>query len=158
MDYVWIIAGGLLLLAGLIGCFLPVLPGPPLAFIGLLIQQLKSSAPFTNRFIIIFLLITIFITVLDYVIPVYGTKKFGGSKYGVWGSTIGLLIGLWLGPIGMIAGPFIGAWIGELLATSDAAQALKAATGSFLGFLAGTFLKLMVCLVMVWYWITSWWG
>ncbi len=156
MDYVWIISGGVLLVAGLIGCFLPVLPGPPLAFFGLLIQQLKSTMPFTTRFIIIFLLITVLITVLDYIIPVYGTKKFGGSKYGVWGSTIGLLIGLWFGPVGMIAGPFIGAWIGELMATSDASQALKAATGSFIGFLAGTLLKLNVCFVMVWYWVVSW--
>jgi uncharacterized protein len=156
MDYVWIISGGVLLVAGLIGCFLPVLPGPPLAFLGLLIQQLKSTTPFTIRFIIIFLLITVIITVLDYVIPVYGTKKFGGSKYGVWGSTIGLLVGLWFGPLGIIAGPFIGAWVGELIATSDASQALKAAIGSFIGFLAGTVLKLMLCLVMVWYWVSSW--
>jgi uncharacterized protein YqgC (DUF456 family) len=156
MDYVWIISGGILLLVGIIGCFLPVLPGPPLAYFGLLIQQLKSTSPFSTRFLIVFLLITIGITVLDYIIPVYGTKKFGGSKYGVWGSTLGLLIGLFFGPIGIIAGPFIGALIGELLAASDPAQAFKAATGSFIGFLAGTFLKLVVCFVMVWYWVTSW--
>lgn len=158
MDYVWIISGGVLLLAGMIGCFLPVLPGPPLAYFGLLIQQLKSSSPFSTKFLIVFLLITIGITLLDYIIPVYGTKKFGGSKYGVWGSTLGLLIGLFFGPLGIIAGPFIGALIGELLATSDPAQALKAATGSFIGFLAGTFLKLMVCVAMGWYWINSWLG
>jgi uncharacterized protein len=156
MDYVWIVSGGLLLVVGLVGCFVPVLPGPPLAFFGLLIQQLKTSAPFTARFLIIFLVITIFITILDYVIPVYGTKRWGGSKYGVWGSGIGLLVGLWFGPLGMIAGPFVGAWIGELFASADAAQAMKAAIGSFIGFLAGTFLKLMVCFIMVWYWVTSW--
>jgi uncharacterized protein YqgC (DUF456 family) len=158
MDYVWIVLGGVLLLVGILGCFLPVLPGPPLAYLGLLIQQLKSSSPFSTRILIVFLLITIGITVLDYIIPVYGTKKFGGSTFGVWGSTIGLLIGLFFVPMGIIAGPFIGALIGELIATSDPAQALKAATGSFIGFLAGTFLKLVVCLVMAWYWITSWIG
>jgi len=158
MDYVWIVLGGVLLLVGILGCLLPVLPGPPLAYLGLLIQQLKSSSPFSTRILIVFLLITIGITVLDYIIPVYGTKKFGGSTFGVWGSTIGLLIGLFFGPMGIIAGPFIGALIGELIATSDPAQALKAATGSFIGFLAGTFLKLVVCLVMAWYWITSWIG
>lgn len=156
MDYVWIVSGGVLLLAGIVGCFLPVLPGPPLAYLGLLIQQLKSSSPFSTRFLIVFLLITVVITLLDYIIPVYGTKKFGGSQYGVWGSTLGLLIGLFLGPIGIIAGPFIGALIGELIAATDPAQALKAATGSFIGFLAGTFLKLAVCFVMIWFWITSW--
>jgi uncharacterized protein len=158
MDYVWIILGGVFLLVGIIGCFLPVLPGPPLAFFGLLIQQLKSSSPFSTKLLVILFLITIGITLLDYIIPIYGTKKFGGSKYGVWGTTLGLLIGLFFGPMGIISGPFIGALIGELLATSDPAQALKAATGSFIGFLAGTFLKLVVCFVMVWYWSTSWLG
>jgi uncharacterized protein YqgC (DUF456 family) len=156
MDYLWIASGGVLLIAGIIGCFLPVLPGPPLAFFGLLIQQLKSPSPFSSRFIFIFLIVTILITILDYVIPVYSTKKFGGSKYGIWGCTVGLIIGLWLGPFGIITGPFIGALLGELIASTDPSQALKAATGSFIGFLAGTFLKLIVCFVMAWYWFTSW--
>jgi uncharacterized protein len=156
MDYVWIIAGGILLIAGMIGCFLPVLPGPPLAFFGLLIQQLKSSSPFSTRFIVIVLVVTIIITILDYIIPVYSTKKYGGSKYGVWGCTIGLVIGLWLGPLGIIAGPFVGAFLGELIASTEPAQAFKAATGSFIGFLTGTFLKLIVCLVMIGYWVASW--
>jgi uncharacterized protein YqgC (DUF456 family) len=132
------------------------LPGPPLAFCGLLIQQLKSSSPFSSQFIFLFLIVTIIITMLDYVIPAYGTKKFGGSKYGIWGCTIGLIIGLWLGPLGIIAGPFIGAFLGELIASPDSSQALKAATGAFIGFLAGTFLKLMLCITMVWYWFASW--
>jgi uncharacterized protein len=156
MDYVWIIVGGILLIAGMIGCFLPVLPGPPLAFFGLLIQQLKSSSPFSTRFIVIVLVVTIIITILDYIIPVYSTKKYGGSKYGVWGCTIGLVIGLWLGPLGIIAGPFVGAFLGELIASTEPAQAFKAATGSFIGFLTGTFLKLIVCFVMIGYWVTSW--
>jgi len=156
MDYVWIVAGGVLLISGIIGCFLPVLPGPPLAFFGLLIQQLKSTSPYSNRIIVIFLLVTIVITILDFVIPVYSTKKSGGSKFGVWGCTIGLLIGLWLGPVGIILGPFIGAFSGELINNTDFNQAFKAAVGSFIGFLAGTFLKLIVCFVMFWYWVTSW--
>lgn len=156
MDFVWIISGGILLLVGIIGCFLPVLPGPPLAYVGLLIQQLKSSSPFSSRFLIVFLLITIVITVLDYFIPIYGTKKFGGSRFGIWGSTLGLLMGLFFGPIRIIVGPFIGALIGELMATSEPTKAFKAATGSFIGFLAGTFLKLVVCFTMAWYWINSW--
>jgi len=156
MDYVWIISGGLLIVAGIIGCFLPFLPGPPLAFLGLLAQQFKSSSPYSSRVILLFLVITVVITLLDYVIPVYSTKKFGGSKYGVWGCTIGLIAGFWLGPFGIIAGPFVGALLGEFIASNDSAQALKAATGSFIGFLAGTFLKLIVCFAMGWYWFTSW--
>jgi hypothetical protein len=156
MDYVWIISGGLLIVAGIIGCFLPFLPGPPLAFLGLLAQQFKSSSPYSSRVILLFLVITVVITLLDYVIPVYSTKKFGGSKYGVWGCTIGLIAGFWLGPFGIIVGPFAGAMLGEFIASNDSAQALKAATGSFIGFLAGTFLKLIVCFAMGWYWFTSW--
>lgn len=156
MDYVWIVCGGLLLSAGIVGCFLPVLPGPPLAFLGLLVQQFKSTPPFSTRLLFIFLAVTVVITVLDYVIPVYTTKKFGGSKYGIWGCTIGLVAGIWLGPLGIIAGPFVGALLGELIASQDSSQALKAATGSFVGFVAGTFLKLIVCFSMAWYWFTSW--
>jgi uncharacterized protein len=95
--------------------------------------------------------ITVVITVLDYVVPLYGTRKYGGSKYGVWGSTIGLIAGFWLGPLGIIIGPFVGAFVGEFIASNNSEHALKAAWGSFVGFLFGTLLKLVVCLVMAWY-------
>lgn len=156
MDYIWITLGGILLATGVVGCFLPVLPGPPLAFAGLLIQQLKSSPPFSLRFLVIFLIVTIIITALDYLIPVYSTKKFGGSKYGVWGCIIGLIAGIWFGPAGIIIGPFMGAWIGELLNGSNSEKAFQAAMGSFIGFLAGTLLKLIASFVMIWYWVMSW--
>lgn len=156
MDILWIVLGGVLLVIGLIGCFLPILPGPPIAFVGLWVQQLKSELPFTTKFLWIWVGIVLVITLMDYLIPVYGTKRMGGSKYGIWGCTIGLFVGLWMGPIGIILGPFLGAFIGEMLANQNSAQAFKAALGSFIGFLLSTGIKLIACLVMIWYWVASW--
>ena len=93
--------------------------------------------------------------VLDYFIPVWGTKKFGGTKYGVWGCTIGFLAAFWMGPWGVIIGPFAGAFIGEYLANQHSQQAFKSAIGSFAGFLAGSFLKMLVCFFMLYYIIMS---
>jgi uncharacterized protein YqgC (DUF456 family) len=153
MDSLWLILGILLMLAGLAGCILPFLPGPPLCFIALLLQQLRDEPPFSSEFLWLWAGIALVVTLLDYVIPVYGTKKFGGTSYGVWGCTLGLLIGIFLGPLGIIIGPFVGAFIGELLANANSQQALRAAMGSFIGFLFGTLLKLVTCLVMVWYFV-----
>lgn len=151
MDILLIILGIVLVLAGLAGCILPFLPGPPLTFAALLLQQLKTDAPFTSDFLLIWGGVTIVVTVLDYFIPIYGTKKFGGSRYGVWGSAIGLVAGLFFPPLGLIIGPFVGAFIGEMIATSNSQVAFRAALGSLLGFVVGTLLKLVVCVVMAWY-------
>jgi len=156
MDILWIVLGGLFMIVGLAGCFLPVLPGPPLAFIGLWIQQLKSQPSFDARFLWLWAGITILVTVLDYWMPVYSTKKFGGSKYGIWGCTVGLIIGLWMGPLGIVVGPFVGAFVGEIIANQNSSNAFKAAAGSFVGFLFSTLLKLIACSIMIWYWVASW--
>jgi uncharacterized protein YqgC (DUF456 family) len=155
MDVLWVILGIILMLAGLVGCVLPFLPGPPLCFAALLIQQLKEVAPFTSKFLWIWAGIAVVITLLDYVIPLYSTKRYGGTTYGIWGCTIGLIAGLWLGPLGIILGPFVGAFIGELMAHSNSNRAFQAALGSFVGFLFGTLLKLIVCLVMGYYFVQS---
>jgi uncharacterized protein YqgC (DUF456 family) len=84
---------------------------------------------------------------------VYGTKKFGGTSYGVWGCTIGLIVGFFIGPVGIIIGPFVGAFIGEMMANSDTHKAFKAALGSFIGFLLGTVIKLVACGIMMWYFV-----
>jgi uncharacterized protein YqgC (DUF456 family) len=139
------------MLAGIAGSVLPFLPGPPLSFIALLSMQLKQVSPFTTNFLLIWGGIVIVVTVIDYLIPVYGTKKFGGSSYGAWGSAIGLVAGLFFPPVGIILGPFVGAFVGEMIASNNSHTAFKAALGSFLGFLLGTLLKLVVCLVMAWY-------
>lgn len=155
MDVFLLVVGSILMLLGLAGCVLPFLPGPPLCYAALLIQQFQTVPPYTTRFQVIWAVVTIVVTALDYVIPVYGTKKYGGTKYGVWGCVIGLMAGIWMGPVGIIVGPFAGAFIGELLANSSSEQALRAAFGSFMGFLVGTLLKLVACFVMVWYFIEA---
>lgn len=151
MDVFWLVLGVILMLVGLAGCILPFLPGPPLCYVGLLVQQFQSTPPYTTKFLLIWAGITLLVTGLDYVIPIYGTKRFGGTKYGMWGCVIGLIGGLWLGPVGLILGPFAGAFIGELIGNAKSEHALRAAIGSFVGFLFGTLMKLIVCFVMGWY-------
>jgi uncharacterized protein len=155
MDVFWLVIAIVLMLGGLVGCLLPLLPGPPLSYVALLILQLRSEPPFTTKFLIVWAIVTTVVTLLDYYIPIYGTKKFGGTKYGIWGCAIGLVAGLWLGPIGIITGPFAGAFIGEMIGNNNSDKAFKAALGSFIGFVAGTFLKLVVCLVMAYYFIVT---
>lgn len=139
------------MLAGLVGSVLPLLPGPPVSYAGMLVLQLREEPAFTLRFLIIWLVVVVIVQVIDYVVPLYGTKKFGGTKYGVWGCAIGLVAGVWFGPAGIIAGPFVGAFVGELLASNQSEQALRAAVGSFIGFVFSTLLKLVTCVVMAWY-------
>lgn len=152
MDYLLIGIGILCLLLGLLGGILPVLPGPPLSYLALLLLHFTDRYQFSSRFLLIWGVITAIVFVLDYLIPIWGTKKFGGSKQGVWGSMIGLILGLFLlPPIGIIIGPFAGAVIGELIAGKDHSAALRAGLGSFIGFLLGTLLKLIVSGMMIWY-------
>lgn len=153
MDAFWLILGVILMLVGLAGCILPFLPGPPLCYVALLIQQLQSTPPYSGDFLLIWAAIALVVTGLDYVIPLYGTKRFGGTRYGMWGCVAGLIVGLWLGPLGLVVGPFLGAFLGELLGNAQSDHAFRAAIGSFVGFLFGTLLKLVVCFVMAWYFI-----
>ncbi|MDH5597699.1 MAG: DUF456 domain-containing protein [Cyclobacteriaceae bacterium] len=156
MEIAIYIFGIILLLIGFIGCFIPILPGPPLSYVALLLLQLSEQPPFSLEFMITWALITIGVTALDYIVPVYGAKKFGGTKYGVWGSGIGLLLGIFLfPPLGIIIGPFLGAFIGELIAGSSNNSALKAAFGSFLGFLAGTIVKFVASVVMAFHFVKA---
>lgn len=157
MEWLWIILGFVLIILGILGSLLPVLPGPPIAWFGLLIQNLREPNPFTTQFLVIWAGIVVVTIVLDYVIPIYGTKKFGGTKYGAWGCTLGFLLAFWMGPWGVIIGPFIGAFAGEMIGGQDSNRSLKAAFGSFIGFLVGSFLKIVVCFMMLWYLIKSIW-
>ena len=148
MDIILLIVGGLLMLIGVLGSFLPILPGPITSWFGLLILHLTDALPMNWTFLGITLFFAALIWILDYIIPAIGTKKFGGSKAGMIGTTIGLIVGL-LSPIpfGIIIGPFIGAFIGEMINNNDSKVATKAAFGSFLGFLTSTFLKFVVAVV-----------
>ena len=97
--------------------------------------------------------ITVIVSILDYIVPVWGTKKFGGSKYGTRGATVGLIIGLFLGPLGIIVGPLIGAVVGELIFKDDMKYAIRAGFGSLLGFLTGIGLKLAASFAMTFYFV-----
>ena len=157
MDLVWTIIGMLCILAGIVGSVAPLLPGPSLSYLGFLIVQLRSDSPFSLKFMLIWAVIVVVVSVLEYVIPIYGTKKMGGSKYGLWGCSIGLIVGLFFGPWGIFLGPFVGAFVGELIANNQSDQAFRAAMGSFIGFVFSTMLKLVVCIVMAWYFFAAWW-
>jgi uncharacterized protein YqgC (DUF456 family) len=152
MDYILIVLGAIFIIGGILGGVLPVLPGPPLSYIGLLLLHFTEKYQFSTRFLIVWAIVTAVVYFLDYIIPVWGTKRFGGSKRGVWGSIIGLIIGLFFfPPFGIIIGPFIGAVVGELTAGKDSGTALKSGFGSFIGFLAGTMMKLIVSGLMAWH-------
>ena len=148
MDIILVIIAALFIILGIIGSFLPVLPGPLTSWLGLLILHLTDAIPMDTSFIIVTLVIAIFIWVLDYIIPAMGTKRFGGTKAGMIGTTLGLIVGL-IAPIpgGIIIGPFVGALIGELLNNADSKTAFKAAFGSFIGFLTSTFIKFIVAII-----------
>jgi len=156
MDYALIVLGALFMITGILGAILPVLPGPPLSFVGLIFLHLTERYQFSTNFLIIWGVITVVVYLLDYLIPVWGTKKFGGSKRGVWGSIIGLLLGMFLfPPFGIVVGPFLGAVLGELSSGKQSREAFRSGFGSFLGFLVGTLLKLIVSGMIAWYFVAE---
>lgn len=155
-DILWISIGAVFILLGLIGCIAPVIPGPPLSYFGLLMLQLKEESPFSLNLMLILAAITAIVTIIDYLLPVWGAKKFGAGKWGIWGSVLGLIAGFFiLPPLGIIILPFFGALIGELLAGKKGMIALKASLGVFLGFLFGTLAKLIVSGYMFWLFVTN---
>lgn len=157
MDIFLAILSGLLIVIGLVGSVVPVLPGPPLSWAGILLIHFTTYESYSSTFLWVTAIIMIVITVLDYYVPIWGTKKFGGTRKGVIGSTLGLLVGLFVfPPFGIIIGPFVGAFVGEMLANrDDTRKALKSATGSFLGFVLGTGMKLAFGGVMFFYYINA---
>lgn len=159
MDILLLIIGFVCMLIGILGSFLPVLPGPGISWAGISLLYLTNAVPANYWILGVTLLITLIISVLDYTIPAQGTKRFGGSKYGIWGTNIGLVIGILASiPFGFLIGPFLGAFIGELLYDSkNHGRAIKAATGSFVGFLASTFIQFLVCLLFLGLFISLVW-
>jgi len=156
VDLIWAIVGLIILIIGVVFSVLPIIPGQVLSWGALLILQLQSNPPFTARFLAIWALITAAVTLLDYVVPIWGTKKLGGTKTGIWGATIGLIVGIFFfPPFGLIIGPFVGAYVGELLAGKDSRVAFKSGLGSFLGFVAGTMMKLAISIIMGYYFFVN---
>ena len=155
MDIALLILGALLIMLGLAGSFLPIIPGPLTSWFGLLSLQYTSKIDQDWGFLGWTLAIALVIMILDYIIPIWGTKAFGGTKAGAIGSTIGLIVGLFIPPFGIILGPFVGAFAGEVSKNPNRQVALKAAFGSFLGFLSGTVLKLIVSLVYMLFFVST---
>lgn len=153
MDVVILILSALLLLLGIVGSILPVLPGLPLSYTGLLLMHFASDYKFSTTFLISWAVIVVLVQLLDFYIPIWGTKRFGGSKMGVRGSMIGLLIGFFMGPWGIVLGPFIGAFVGERMSHKDIQKSLQAAIGSFAGILFGTIAKLIAGGMMLYYFV-----
>lgn len=145
MDILLITLAILCLLMGVIGCVLPMLPGPPIAYAGLLLLHFTDKVQYTTTQLLVWLLIVVCIQVLDYFTPMLGSKYTGGSRGGSIGCVVGTVIGLFFAPWGIIIGPFLGAVIGEVLSNKKLSQAIKSGLGSLLGFLLGTVLKLTVC-------------
>ena len=153
MEIVLLILGFILLGVGLIGSVLPIIPGPPLSYIGLLLIKFSGYGDFSTIFLIIWAVIIVTITVLDYILPSLLTKKFGGSRFASVGAFLGLIIGIfYYPPWGMIIGTFIGALVGEVIHNrGDGFKALKAALGASLAFFVGTGAKLIITAIMLFY-------
>lgn len=160
MDIVLLVLGFILMLTGILGSFLPVLPGTPVSWVGLLLLYLTEAVPNDWWFLGITLVVALVVFALDYIIPAVGTRKFGGTRSGMIGTTIGLIVAIIfpvLGILGIVIWPFLGAFLGELLNKSDQRSALKAAFGSFVGFLTGTFLKFVVTVIFLGLFISKAW-
>lgn len=154
LDIILITLGAIFIITGILGCVLPVLPSLPLSYIGIILLHLTSRFEFSTTFLIGWGLVVIAVQILDYYIPIWGTKKLGGGKKGAWGSTIGVVAGMFIiPPWGIIIFPFVGAVIGELIDEKEFKVALKAGFGAFLGFVAGTLMKLVVAIILAFYFI-----
>ena len=155
MTIALIILGLLCALMGLVGCLLPIIPGPPLSFLALIILSFaRNWEPFSTTFLIVMAGLTLLVTVLDYVVPLIGAKKYGASKLGVWCSMIGMLIGVFFfPPWGMLIGAFVGAIAGEVLSGKEGKRSLRAAWGVFLGNVLGVGLKLAFCGAILFFYI-----
>ena len=159
LEGIMIVIGSILMLLGLAGSILPILPGPPLSFTGLLLLALLKhfSPPLTLTLVIILAIVTILVIVLDYIIPLIGAKRYGASKWGVWGSVLGMVIGIFWSPFAMLLGAFIGAVVVEWLVGRKKAEALRAGWGVVMGTLFATILRLGVSGMMTYYFALALW-
>ena len=163
MDVVLIVLGVLCLIVGFVGSIVPAIPGVPIAYASLWLLHATDKVQLTWQVLLIWGIVTLVAVVLDYYVPAWGAKKFGGSKWGNWGSIIGLIIGMIVGGwwgifgslLGIIVGPFVGAVVGELIAGKRSKEAVRAGLGTFIGFLVGTALKLVCCGLITWQFIYS---
>lgn len=142
---------------GIIGSIVPALPGPPVSWLGILLMYFWGGTDGDGQtmsftILIVLLGVTVAVTVIDYIVPIYFTRLTGGSKYAGWGAVIGLIVGMFVPPIGIIFGPLLGAFVAELIfAGKSVGGSFNAAFGSFLGFLLGTGIKMIASCLMFYY-------
>tara|TARA_B100000780_G_scaffold56132_1_gene35428 strand:+ start:9227 stop:9718 length:492 start_codon:yes stop_codon:yes gene_type:complete len=148
MDQLLVILGLILCIVGLIGSFIPIIPGPITSWLGLLSISFTSYVELNYSFLLISFIIAALVFLIDIIIPILGLKKFGGTKKGMIGATIGLLLGLFIvGPFGILIGPFIGALSAEMLGNLKFGEAIKASVGTLIGFIVGITMKFSISLV-----------
>ena len=158
MDLLLIIISAVLIISGIIGSFIPILPGPLTSWFGLFILNLISSVEIDSALLIITFIIAITIFILDSLIPIYGSKYFGATKYGIIGASIGLVIGIITPiPFGILIGPILGALIGELLFNNDLKKSIKSSIGVLIGFVASSFIKFVTSIVYLMIYIIQLW-
>ncbi|MDY6792210.1 MAG: DUF456 domain-containing protein [Thermodesulfobacteriota bacterium] len=157
MTITLITLGILCAIGGIVGCILPVIPGPALSFVSLIIlSYAKNWQAFSTAFLVTMGVLTLLLSILDYAVPVFGAKKFGASKFGVWGSIIGMLVGfVFFPPLGIFIGAFFGALAGELFAGKDSKKALRAGWGSFIGNIAAIGIKLAFAGIVAFFYIKA---
>jgi hypothetical protein len=159
LDLILLIIGLLLCLIGIVGSFLPIIPGPVTSWLGILLLNLTSVVEFNLNFVLITLTVAISVGILDYLIPVLGVKKLGGTRSGQIGTTLGLIIALIiLGPIGIIIGPFGGALLGEMSAKKSFQDSIKPAFGAFVGVVAGSVIKFLISLSFLFFYFDIFWA
>jgi uncharacterized protein YqgC (DUF456 family) len=159
LDLILLIIGLLLCLIGIVGSFLPIIPGPVTSWLGILLLNLTSVVEFNLNFVLITLTVAISVGILDYLIPVLGVKKLGGTRSGQIGTTLGLIIALIiLGPIGIIIGPFGGALLGEISTKKSFQDSIKPAFGAFIGVIAGSVIKFLISLSFLFFYFDIFWG
>jgi len=153
MEFILILSGIICIIIGIIGCIFPAIPGPPISYAALILLQFAKEEPvFSKSFLVRFAILTIVVSLGDYFLPLLGAKKYGTSKYGIWGAILGMMAGIiFFPPLGMILGIFIGAIVGELIAGKENSMALKAGLATFIGSISAVFIKLSFSVVMAFY-------
>ena len=155
MDLFLIVSAGILVFAGIVGSFFPKLPGTALSYLGIILLHYSSLAEFPVTFFIRWGVFVIIVQGLDYLIPTWGKRKFGGSMKGVWGGLIGMLALMYFGTYGIIFGAVAGAFIGELFAGKESNEAIHKAFSSFVFFILGTISQLIIAGGLLYYYLDN---
>ncbi|MBR5238231.1 MAG: DUF456 domain-containing protein [Paludibacteraceae bacterium] len=153
MEIFLFILSALLIIVGIIGAVVPALPGPPLGYVGLLLLQLTDKVQFSVSFLVGWGIATLAVTILDFYLPIWTTKKIGGSKAGINGSIIGMIVGIIFTPIGMILGTLLGAIVGELVGGASRDKAIRSGFATFIGTMLSIGIKLIICISFAIYFI-----